>query len=75
MIVIDQKQNLIMDTNKITIIGEGKSLNGKTNILAIYGENDKNIILGQYDEKNVKYIMNNIFKAMSNNTKCYRMPK
>lgn len=75
MIIIDQKQNAIMDTNKITIIGEGKSLNGKTNILAIYGENDKNIILGQYDEKNVKYIMNNIFKAMSNNTKCYRMPK
>ncbi len=75
MIIIDQKQNAIMDTNKITIIGKGKSLNGKTNILAIYGENDKNIILGQYDEKNVKYIMNNIFKAMSNNTKCYRMPK
>lgn len=75
MIIIDQKQNAIIDTNKITIIGEGKSLNGKTNILAIYGEDDKNIILGQYDEKNVKYIMNNIFKAMSNNTKCYRMPK
>ncbi len=75
MIIIDQKQNLIIDTNKITIIGEGKSLNGKTNILAIYGEDDRNIVLGQYDDKSVKYILNNIFKALSNNAKFYKMPK
>ncbi len=75
MIIMDQKQNAIIDSNKITIIGEGKSLNGKANILAIYGENDRNIVLGQYDEKSVKYILNNIFKALSNNAKFYKMPK
>lgn len=51
MIIIDQKQNAIIDTNKVTIIGEGKSFNGKTNVLAIYGEYDRNIVLGQYDDK------------------------
>lgn len=75
MIIIDQKQNAIIDTNKVTIIGEGKSFNGKTNVLAIYGENDRNIVLGQYDDKSVKYILNNIFKAISNNIKSYKMPK
>lgn len=75
MIIIDQKQNVIIDTNKVTMIGEGKSLNGKVNILAIYGENDRNIVLGQYDEKNIKFILNNIFKAISNNVKSYKMPK
>lgn len=50
MIIIDQKQNVIIDTNNINMIGEGKSFNGKTNILAIYGEDDRNVVLGQYKE-------------------------
>lgn len=74
MYVLNQNKEAILDTSKIIAISEGVTdKNGMSSVVAIY-DNNCNYVLGKYNKKEIKFVINGMYKALANNAKSYVMP-